>query len=72
MHTLRHNWQRLTLMDFMEWLRKEAQNFIGLYKKSEGHEKLRSPNSESKTEEAVKPKVATKMFANNSKVSVCK
>ena len=39
MHTVRHNWQRPTLLDFNNWL----------IEKAEGHEKLRLLNSKAKT-----------------------
>ena len=59
MNTVRHNWQRLTLLDFNNWLKEKA----------EGHEKLRILNSKAKkNEEPVKPKT-TKVFAANSQVT---
>ena len=58
MHTVRHNWQRPTLLDFNNWLKEKA----------EGHERLRLLNSKAKNEEPVKPKT-TKVFAANSQVS---
>ena len=39
MHTVRHNWQRPTLLDFNNWLKEKA----------EGHERLRLLNSKAKT-----------------------
>ena len=60
MHTVRHNWQRPTLLDFNNWLKENA----------EGHERLRVLNSKAKNEEPLKPKT-TKVFAANSKVT-CK
>ena len=35
MHTVRHNWQRSTLLDFKNWLKE----------KFEGHERLRALNT---------------------------
>ena len=58
MHTVRHNWQRPTLLDFNNWLKKKA----------EGHEKLRVLNSKAKNKEPVKPKT-TKVFATNCQVT---
>ena len=58
MHTVRHNWQRPTLLDFNNWL----------VEKAEGHERLRLVNSKAKNEEPVKPKT-TKVFAANSQVT---
>ena len=52
MHTVRHHWQRPTLLDFNNWLKEKA----------EGHERLRLLNSKAKNEEPVKPKT-TKVFA---------
>ena len=46
MHTLRHNWQSVSLIDFNNWLKEKA----------EGHEKLRAIGSRAKTEETVQPK----------------
>ena len=58
MQTVRHNWQRSTLLDFNNWLKEKA----------EGHERLRVLNSKAKkNEEPVKPKT-TKIFAANSQV----
>ena len=57
MQTVRHNWQRSTLLDFNNWLKEKA----------EGHERLRVPNSKAKNEEPVKPKI-TKIFAAKSQV----
>ena len=58
MHTVRHNWQRPTLLDFNNWLKEKA----------EGHERLRLLNSKAKNEEPVKPKI-TKVFAASSQVT---
>ena len=58
MHTVRHNWQRPTLLDFNNWLKEKA----------EGHERLRLLSSKAKNEEPVKPKT-TKVFAANSQVT---
>ena len=59
MHTVRHNWQRPTLLDFNNWLKE----------KDEGHERLRVLNSKAKkNEEPVKPKT-TKVFAANSQLT---
>ena len=58
MHAVRHNWQRPTLLDFNNWLKKKAK----------GHESLRVLNSKAKMEEPVKPKT-TKAFAANSQVT---
>ena len=59
MHTVRHNWQRPTLLDFNNWLKEKA----------EGHERLRLRNSKAKkNEEPFKPK-KTKVFAANSQVT---
>ena len=57
-HTVRHNWQRPTLLDFNNWLKEKA----------EGHERLRLLNSKAKHEEPVKPK-RTKVFAAKSQVT---
>ena len=56
MHTVRHNWQRPTLLVFNNWLKEKA----------EGHERLRVINSKTKIVEPVKPKT-TKVTAANSK-----
>ena len=58
MHTVRHNWQQPTLLDFNNWLKEKA----------EGHERLRLLNSKAQNEEPVKPKT-TKVFAANSQVT---
>ena len=58
MHTVRHNWQRPTLLGLNNWLKEMA----------EGHERLRLLNSKAKNEEPVKPKT-TKVFAANSQVT---
>ena len=58
MHTVWHNWQRPTLLDFNDWLKEKA----------EGHERLRVLNSKAKNEDPIKPKT-TKVFAANSNVS---
>ena len=57
--SVRRQWHRPTLLDFNEWLKE----------KSEGHERLKTINSKGKSEEPVKQKVGTKMFASNAKVS---
>ena len=57
MHTVRHNWQRPSLLDFNNWLKEKA----------EGHEILRVLNSKAKNEEPIKPKT-TKVFAANTMV----
>ena len=59
MQTVRRQWHRPTLLDFNEWLKEKA----------EGHERLRTINSKVKSEEPVKQKVGTKVFASNAKVS---
>ena len=58
MQTVRHKWQRPTLLDFNNWLKEKA----------EGHERLRLLNSKAKNEEPVKPKT-TKVFAANRQVT---
>ena len=58
MHTVRHNWQRPTLLDFNNWLKAKA----------EGHERLHVLNSKAKNEEPFKRKT-TKIFAANSQVT---
>ena len=58
MHTVRHNWQRQTLLDFNNWLKEKA----------EGHERLRVLKSKAKNEEPVEPKT-TKVFAANSQIT---
>ena len=40
MHTVRHNWQRPTLLDFNKWLKEKA----------DGHERLRVLNSKAKNQ----------------------
>ena len=55
-HTVRQHWQRLTLLDFNDWLENKA----------EGHERLKSLV---KVEQPVKQKVVTKVLAGNTKVS---
>ena len=59
MQTVRRQWHRPTLLDFNEWLKE----------KSEGHERLKTINSKSKSEESVKQKIGTKVFASNANVS---
>ena len=59
MQTVRRQWHRPTLLDFNEWLKEKA----------EGNERLKTINSKVKSEEQVKPKVDTKVFASNAKVS---
>ena len=59
MQTVKRQWHRPTLLDFNEWLKEKA----------EGHERLKTINSKVKSEEPVKQKVGTKVFANNAKVS---
>ena len=59
MQTVRRQWHRPTLLDFNEWLKEKA----------EGHERLKTINSKVKSEEPVKQKVGTKVFASNTKVS---
>ena len=59
MQTVRRQWHRPTLPDFNEWLKEKA----------ECHERLKSINSKVKSEEPVKQKVGTKVFASNAKVS---
>ena len=59
MQTVRRQWHRPTLLDFNEWLKEKA----------EGHERLKTINSKVKSEEPVKQKVGTKVFASNAKVS---
>ena len=57
LHTVRHNWQRPTLLDFNNWLKEKA----------EGHERLRVLNCKAKNEKPAKRKT-TKVFAANSQV----
>ena len=59
MQTVRRQWHRPTLLDFNEWLKE----------KTDGHERLKTINSKRKSEEPVKQKVGTKVFASNAKVS---
>ena len=59
MQTVRRQCHRPTLLDFNEWLKEKA----------EGHERLKTINSKVKSEEPVKQKVGTKVFACNAKVS---
>ena len=59
MQTVRRQWHRPVLLDFNEWLKEKA----------EGHERLKTINSKGKSEEPVKKKVGTKVFASNAKVS---
>ena len=59
MQTVRRQWHRPTLLDFNEWLKEKA----------EGHERLKTINSKVKSEEPVKQKVGTKVFASNANVS---
>ena len=59
MQTVRRQWHRPTLLDFNEWLKEKA----------EGHERLKTINSKSKSEESVKQKIGTKVFASNANVS---
>ena len=59
MQTVRRQWHRPTLLDFNEWLKEKA----------EGHERLKTINSKGKSEEPVKQKVGTKVFATNTNVS---
>ena len=56
---VRSQWHRTTLLDFNEWPKEKA----------EGHKRLKSINSKGKSEEPVKQKVGTKVFASNAKVS---
>ena len=51
MHTVRHNWQRPTLLGFNNLLNEKA----------DGHERLRVLNSKARNEEPVQPKT-TKVF----------
>ena len=57
-HTVRHNWQGPTLLDFNIWLKEKV----------EGHERLRVLNSEARNEEPIKAKT-TKVCAANNKVT---
>ena len=59
MQTVRQKWHRPTLLDFNEWLKEKA----------EGHERLKTINSKVRSEEPVKQKVGTKVFASMAKVS---
>ena len=59
MQTVRRQWHRPALLDFHEWLKEKA----------EGHERLTTINTKDKSEEPVKQKVGTKVFANNAQVS---
>ena len=59
MQTVRRKWHRPTLLNFNEWLKEKA----------EGHERLKTISSKGKSEEPMKQKVGTKMFASNAKVS---
>ena len=59
MQTVKRQWHRPTLLDFNEWLMEKA----------EVHAKLKTINSKVKSEEPVKQKVGTKVFAGNAKVS---
>ena len=59
MQTVRRKWHRTTLLYFNEWPKE----------KTEGHERLKTINSNLKSEEPVKQKVGTKVFACNAKVS---
>ena len=59
MQTVRRQWHRPTLLDFNEWLKEKV----------EGHERLKTINSKGKSEEPVKQKVGTKVFASNANVS---
>ena len=59
MQTVRRQWYRPTLLDFNERLKE----------KTEGHERLKTINSKVKSEEPVRQKVGTKVFASNAKVS---
>ena len=56
---VRSQWHRTTLLDFNEWPKEKA----------EGHKRLKTINSRGKSEEPVKQKVGTKVFANNAMVS---
>ena len=59
MQIVRRQWHRPTLLDFNEWLKEKA----------EGNERLKTNNSKVKSEEQVKQKIDTKVFASNAKVS---
>ena len=59
MQIVRNQWHRPTLRDFNEWLKEKA----------EGHERLERIKSKGKSEEPVKQKLGTKVFASNAKVS---
>ena len=59
MQTVRRQWYIPTLLVFNEWLKEKA----------EGHERLKTINSKGKSEEPVKQKVGTKVFAGNANVS---
>ena len=59
MQKVRRQWHRPTLLDFNEWLKE----------KTEGHERLKTINSKGKSEEPLKQKVGTKMFASNANES---
>ena len=59
MQTVRRQWHRPTLLDFNEWLKEKA----------EGHERLKTINFKSKSEEPVKQKIGTRVFASNANVS---
>ena len=57
--TVRRQWHRPTLLDFNEWFKEKA----------EVHERLKTINSKGKSEEPVKQKVGTKVFASNANIS---
>ena len=59
MQTVKCRRHQPTLLDFEEWLKEKA----------ESHERLKLINSKGQSEEPVKQKVGTKVFASNAKVS---
>ena len=59
MQTVTRQWHRPTLVDFNEWVKEKA----------EVHERLKTTISKVKSEEPVKQKVGTKVFASNATVS---
>ena len=59
MQTARRQWHRPTLLVLNVWLKEKA----------ESHERLKTNSSQGKSEETVKQKVGTKVFASNAKLS---
>ena len=52
-------WHQPTLLDFNEWFGEKA----------EGHERLKTINSKAKSEEPVKQKLGTEVFASKAKLN---